>query len=58
MAGRCKLEDVFPEFSRYQTPTDSSGIFGSFFLCLIDFGLFIFMLKKSSKITQRTIRSY
>lgn len=24
MAGRSKLDDVFPEFSRYQTPVDTS----------------------------------
>lgn len=27
MAGRSKLEDVFPDFLRYQTPVDTSGIF-------------------------------
>ncbi len=27
VAGRSKLEDVFPEFAHYQTPIDSTGKF-------------------------------
>lgn len=25
MAGRSKIEDVFPEYAHYQTPVDSTG---------------------------------
>jgi hypothetical protein len=53
MAGRSKIEDVFPEYAHYQTPVDSTGIILFIYLLIFFYGfVFIKSTQSSSKDTQ------